>query len=322
MRISVVIRTLNEAVHLGDLLSMISQQQTAGWDIETIVVDSGSTDGTLQIAQSYNARIVEITRSEFTFGRSLNRGCASAESDIIVMVSGHCVPVRKDWLSRLCAPLIAGDASYSYGRQLGDDSNNYSERRIFAKYFPEGSKIPQDGFFCNNANSAILTSVWKSNPFDEELTGLEDIELAKRLFADGHKIAYVAEAPVFHHHSESWRQVRRRFEREALALSVIMPEIQLSWIDVARCILSSTFADWRSASRNGVVSTTRADMLRYRVNQYLGSYHGNRAHRTLSREAKGRFFYPDIPRKADQDEWLKPLRRPTPHEGQQPTYQG
>lgn len=318
MRASIVIRTLNEARHLGDLLAMIARQRAPGLEVETVLIDSGSTDGTVEIARAHGARITTITKAEFSFGRSLNRGCAFATGDILVLISGHCVPVDEDWLHNLCRPLVEGRVSYTYGRQIGDDDSNYSERRIFAKYFPETSRIPQEGFFCNNANSALLRSAWDQHPFDEELTGLEDMELAKRLVAAGHRIGYVAEAPVFHHHQESWAQVRRRFEREAIALRSIMPEVHLSRFDVLRFVLASTLGDWRSAHRNGIVSTSRADMLRYRWNQYLGSWKGNHDHRLLSRQAKERFFYPEVSRKADQDEWLKPLRRTSPDEGQQP----
>ena len=95
-----------------------------------------------------------------------------------------------------------------------------------------------------------------------------------------------------------------------------MPEVHLSWYDVIRFVVASTFGDWRSGRRNGVRSTARIDMLRYRWNQYSGSYKGNREHKLLSRQAKERFFYPEISRKADQDEWLRPVRRPSPNEGQ------
>ena len=317
MLASIVIRTLNEARHLDDLLVMIGRQKTAGIRIETVIIDSGSTDGTLEIARKHGCRITQITKAEFSFGRSLNRGCQFAGGDLLVFVSGHCVPVGEDWLQRLCQPLIDGAASYSYGRQIGDDDSNFSERRIFAKYFPDSSAIPQEGFFCNNANSALHRAVWERHPFDEALTGLEDMELAKRLVARGHQIAYVAEAPVFHHHQESWAQVRRRFEREALALQSIMPEVHLSRLDVLRYVVSSVIGDWRSAVRKGVRSTSRADMLRYRWNQYVGSYKGNHEHRRLSQRAKERFFYPQVNEKAAQDDWLGPLRRTSPHESQQ-----
>lgn len=322
MRASIVIRTLNEARHLGDLLRMIARQKTTNMDVEVVLIDSGSTDGTLSIAQDYGARITSISRNEFSFGRSLNQGCAFSTGDILVFISGHCVPVDENWLQNLCQPLIDGVASYSYGRQIGDDDSNYSERCIFAKYYPATSQIPQDGFFCNNANSALLRNIWADHPFDEDLTGLEDMELAKRLVAAGHHIAYVAEAPVFHHHQESWPQVRRRFEREAIALRSIMPEVQLSRADVLRCVFESTLSDWQAARRNGITSTSRLDMLRYRWNQYIGSYTGNHAHRILSKQAKEQYFFPEPARNIDQDEWLKPMRRPLAHEGKQPEGKG
>jgi rhamnosyltransferase len=317
MRTSIVIRTLNEAEHLDDLLMMIARQVTLDMDVETVLIDSGSTDGTIEIAQAWGARITTISKSEFSFGRSLNRGCDFATGDFLVFISGHCVPLDDHWLQNLCQPLMSGTVDYIYGRQIGDDTNNYSERRIFAKYFPETSRVPQDGFFCNNANSAVTRLAWERFQFDEELTGLEDMELAKRMVSAGHKVGYVADAAVFHHHKESWRQVRRRFEREALALRQIMPEVQLSWLDVVRFMVASTWGDWRSARRNGITSTSLPDMIRYRWNQFSGSYKGNHEHKVLSQSAKERFFYPQVTKEADQDEWLKPVRRTAPHESKQ-----
>jgi glycosyltransferase involved in cell wall biosynthesis len=314
MRASIIIRTLNEAQHLDDLLTMIERQETDGIEIETVLVDSGSTDRTVEIARAHGIRITTISKAEFSFGRSLNRGCAFSTGDILVFISGHCVPVDETWLQALCQPLIDGHVAYSYGRQIGDDDSNYSERRIFAKYFPDSSAIPQEGYFCNNANSALLRSAWEDQPFDEALTGLEDMELAKRLVARGHKIGYVAEATVFHHHQESWPQIRRRFEREAIALRSIMPEVQLSRLDVVRFLVASTLGDWRAARLNGVTSTSRREMARYRWNQYLGSFKGNQEHRVLSQQAKERFFYPHTSEKADKDEWLRPVRRTSPNE--------
>lgn len=317
MRASIVIRTLNEAQHLDDLMQMIAGQKTDGFEVEAVLIDSGSTDGTVTIAEAHGARITTISKSEFSFGRSLNRGCDFATGDFLVFISGHCVPVDAHWLQRLCQPLIDGTVNYTYGRQIGDDTSNYSERRIFAKYFPDTSQVPQEGFFCNNANSAVTRTAWERFRFDEDLTGLEDMELAKRMVQAGLKIGYVANAPVFHHHQESWRQVRRRFEREALALRQIMPEVHLSWADVARFTTASIWADWRAARRNKITSTTLMNMARYRWNQFTGSYKGNHQHKALSQSAKERFFYPQVSKKADQDEWLKPVRRTSPHESQQ-----
>jgi glycosyltransferase involved in cell wall biosynthesis len=292
VRLSLVIRTLNEARYLGELLEGIAAQSTDGLGHEVVLIDSGSTDGTLEIAQRHGCRILHITHEEFSFGRALNRGCQAAAGDILVITSGHCVPADRQWLQKLCQPILDGVADYTYGRQLGGPDTHFSESRIFAKYFPAHSAIPQKGFFCNNANSALSRAAWERLRFDEELTGLEDMELAQRLVRGGGKVGYVADAAVYHHHNEQWRQVRRRFEREAIALQKIMPQVHFSLLDVARYTPQSVYKDLCHALRNGARAKA-LDVLRYRMNQYWGTYKGNHEHRRLSRADKEKYFFPD-----------------------------
>lgn len=295
MVVSIVVRTLNEARHLPDLLAAIAAQDSAGLEVETVVVDSGSSDGTQQIAQQAGCKLVHITRDEFSFGRSLNRGCEAASGDIFVMISGHCVPTDRQWLRQLCGPIVDGAVQYAYGRQIGGTESRFSECRIFEKYYPLKSRVPQQGFFCNNANSALARSAWQVHRFDEELTGLEDMELAKRLVAGGGKVGYVAEACVYHYHLESWVQVRRRFEREAIALQKIMPQIHVRRRDTLRYILSSIRHDLRHARAEGAALRRLPEIARYRLAQYLGSYLGNHEHRRLSHAEKDLYFYPAKP---------------------------
>jgi len=290
MLASIIIRTLNEAVHLDSLLQSIASQR--GIDREIIVVDSGSTDGTLEIAARRGCSIRHITREEFSFGRSLNIGCEAAVGDILVLVSGHCVPTGETWLENLCRPIVENRAEYSYGRQIGGPDSHYSECRIFAKYYPTQSRIPQVGFFCNNANAALSRTAWLRHGFDEDLTGLEDMDLAKRLVATGSKVAYVAEACVYHYHNETWKQVKRRFEREAIALQHILPQIHIRNWDFLRYVVSSIWLDWRSAWNEGRFAETCMDIVRYRFWQYWGSYRGNHDHRKLSHAEKEKYFFP------------------------------
>lgn len=292
-QISVVIRTLNEAVHLEDLLLGIAAQQTNGLFHEVVLVDSGSTDGTLEIAEKHGCNIHHISREEFSFGRSLNRGCEAATGDILVITSGHCIPVDPHWLQRLSQPILEGVAEYTYGRQFGGPETYYSESRIFAKYFPEQSQVPQKGYFCNNANSALSRTTWEKFRFDEELTGLEDMELAKRLVADGGKVAYVADAGVYHYHSENWAQVKRRFEREAIALQQIMPHIHMQHHDLLRYITTSIWKDWQKAWQQNEWRRHASNIAKYRYFQYSGSFKGNRDHRKLSHREKEKYFFPD-----------------------------
>jgi rhamnosyltransferase len=326
MRASIVIRTLNEARHLPACLAMIAAQQAPDLTIEVVLVDSGSSDATVEIARAAGARITLIAKAEFSFGRSLNRGCDAATGDILVFLSGHCVPVDTQWLARLAAPLVTGQAVYSYGRQVGDAASHFAERRIFAKYFPGQSAVPQDGFFCNNANAAILRSAWAAHRFDESLTGLEDMALAQRLVGQGARVGYVAEAAVFHHHAETWVQVGRRFEREAIALRAIMPEVTLTRADVVRYVATSVWLDWRAAARLGQWRRHAWPILRYRLAQYAGSWRGNHHQRRLSQAEKDRFFYPSVKESDPTHAWLDPRtpphHRPSADESQQPAGQG
>jgi len=291
-RVSIVIRTLNEAVHLEELLQGIAAQQFEGGTYEVVLVDSGSTDGTLEIADRYGCHIYHITREEFSFGRSLNIGCEAANGEILVITSGHCAPTDKHWLQRICQPLLDGKAQYCYGRQVGGGNSHFSESRIFFKYYPEQSRIPQTGYYCNNANSALLRSAWEGYRFDEELTGLEDMELAQRLVRDGGQVAYVAEAAVFHYHNETWSQVRRRFEREAIALQKIMPQVHVNLFDTVRYIAIGIWKDWCCARRTRVWRAKAVEIMLYRWNQYFGSYNGNHENRKLSHAEKEKYFFP------------------------------
>ncbi|EAR21656.1 glycosyltransferase [Nitrococcus mobilis] len=316
MLISIIIRTLNEARYLDDLLKAVKRQEANGHESEVVLVDSGSTDGTLEIAQRHGCRIYHITREKFSFGRSLNIGCQAAHGDVLVFISGHCVPTGPEWLQNLCQPVIDRKVAYAYGRQVGDDSSCYSERRIFAKYFQPVSAIPQEGFYCNNANSALGRGAWLQYPFNEELTGLEDIDVAKRLVQAGHKIGYVADACVFHHHQESWSSVRTRFERESIALQTIMPELQLSRRDIVRYIVSSILMDWHSAFRNGQFVPSWLEIVKYRVMQYWGAYRGNHERRILSRQQKEIYFYPSISERVNFNDCFQSYRRAAANESE------
>lgn len=291
--ISIVLRVLNEEKHLDALLRGIHVQRV-DMPFEVVIVDSGSTDRTLDIARAHNCRIETIRKKDFTFGRSLNVGCRAARGDWLVFVSGHCIPADETWLARLVAPLLAGEASYSYGRQVGGEGTKFSERQLFAKYFPADAALAQGGFFCNNANAALARDVWEQFGFDEELTGLEDMELAKRLVSSGRKVAYVPTSTVFHLHDETWRQVKRRYEREAFALRKIMPEIHVDLLDVSRYLVSSVWYDLVSASQWSSRFSRLFEIVAFRAMQYWGTFRGNQSHRELSRKLKEKYFYPKL----------------------------
>lgn len=290
---SIIIRTYNEAKWLGAALEGCRSQNSREFSYEIVIVDSGSTDETLEIAERHGCRITHIEKSEFTFGRSLNVGCAAARGRCLVFISGHCIPVGQQWLSDLIRPLSAGEVVFTYGRQMGrPDITKFSEEQLFRKYFPEHSAVPQEGFFCNNANSALLADIWRRYRFDEEVTGLEDMVLAKQLVERGLMIGYVAEAAVIHLHEESWSKVKTRYEREAVALQDIMPEVHIRFRDFLRYVVVAVMYDWSEALSQRVFMREAGGILMFRLMQYWGAYKGNNNHRKLSQSRKDRYFYP------------------------------
>lgn len=293
MKTSIIIRTYNEERYLKQLLEGIEAQSIGPELRETIIVDSGSTDSTIEIANSFTTKIVNIKKEEFSFGRSLNIGIEAASGDAMVLISGHCVPASPDWLAELLQPFKDSETvGITYGKQLPGPETFFSEAQIFAKYFPASELPSQSKFYCNNANAAVRKEVWERYKYDEELTGLEDMHLAKKATTDGLTVQYAPRAPVFHYHHESWRQIKRRFEREAIALKAIMPELHVTFLDAIRYWFAGVLGDYSAALSERKLCQNLLSVPKYRLCQYYGSWKGNRQHRRLSKKKKERYFYP------------------------------
>jgi glycosyltransferase involved in cell wall biosynthesis len=287
---SIVIRAYNEEKYIGRLLTGIMQQ--AFKDFETILVDSGSTDGTVAIASQFPVKLVTITPEEFTFGRSLNRGIEAAEGEFIVITSAHCYPVYPDWLERLIAPFSDPDVAVSYGKQRGDETNHYSEHQWFRKYFPDAS-IPRQGHpYCHNANAAIRQDVWEKHPYNENLTGLEDLAWGSWAMEQGYAISYQAEAEIIHPHDESLGQVYNRYRREAIAMKQILPQSRFTLWNFFRLTVDMAAADVFQAYREQVLRKHFFSVFWFRLMQYWGTYQGYRYSGKIDAQLHQQFYYP------------------------------
>ena len=300
--ISIVFRALNEEKFFEQaILACKSQVLDDGLQVEIVLVDSGSTDTTLEIARRHDLKIVHIPKAKFSFGRSLNWGCEAASGDYLAMISAHCIPANDRWLQNLVQPLINGEAEYSYGKQIGDDHNKFSEKQLFAKYFGNQDRIQNEDFFVNNANSCVVRSAWERHRFDEEVTGLEDMVLGKAIIQDGAAIAYCADAPVVHIHEETWAQVRRRYYREALVVRKVLPEVQLGLGDALRYTFAGISNDIWAALENKCLLSKLGEIIAFRTMQYYGSYKGHNELRRLSRKQKEAYYYPVVDRKTRRE---------------------
>lgn len=292
MTCSIIIRAYNEEAHLGKLLDGIRQQETA-YPIEVILVDSGSTDATVRIAAERGARVLHIRPEEFSFGRALNLGCRAATGDILLFASAHVYPVYTDWIARMLAPFADPKVALVYGRQVGDHRSHYAEHRVFAKWFPPESNPVQTIPFCNNANAAIRRTHWEQRPYDESLTGLEDLAWGTQALREGYYLAYEAGAVIVHVHEETPRKIFNRYYREAIAFKRIVPEARFGLWDFLHLTTSNILSDYWAALREGVLRKNGRSISAFRLMQFWGTYQGYRFVGTLSRSLRARFYYPN-----------------------------
>jgi glycosyltransferase involved in cell wall biosynthesis len=289
-RVSIVIRAFNEEKHIGNLLQAIKDQSLQ--DYEIILVDSGSTDQTLAIASRFPVSVLHIKPAEFTFGRSLNMGLAAAQGEIAVLASAHVVPSDKHWLERLVAPFADPKTAIAYGKQRGGTGSKFSEARHFIRWFPDISDFNQPHAYCNNANLALRLRLWREQPFDETLTGLEDLAWSSALREQGYKIAYVTEAGVTHLHDESSTQIVNRHRREAIALKRILPKSRFTLWHFASLYVRSAVSDFGTAIRQHVFLREALGIISFRFLQYLGTYRGYHDPVDPSLALKRVFYYP------------------------------
>jgi len=295
---SIVIRCYNEERHIGRLLSGILEQTVK--DVEIIVVDSGSTDATLSIASKFPAKILHIKKEDFSFGRALNIGCRVASKEHIVIISAHCYPIYEDWLEKMITPFADSNIALVYGKQRGGETTHFSEHQIFKKWYPDKqSSDSQKHPFCNNANSAIRKALFNKIEFDEELTGLEDLDWGNKIISLNKNIAYSSDAVVVHLHDESAKQIRNRFFRESYALKKVFPEEHFTILDFFKLFFKNTTNDFRVAFYEGKFFFLFLSIINFRLNQFYGTYRGFQIEDRISSELKQHFYYPNSNDKED-----------------------
>ena len=298
MNCSLVIRAYNESAHLGRLLEGITHQTIK--DVEVILVDSGSSDSTVAIAESYGVRVVHIPPEEFTFGRSLNLGIHTATREFVVIASAHVYPVYPDWLESLLRPFEDKKVALAYGKQRGHVTAIFSEQQILMQWFPDVSQPHQGTAFCNNANAAIRRSLWEKNPYDESLTGLEDLAWAKWAKEQGYAIAYMAEAEVIHAHDETPRGVFNRYRREAMAFKQIHPEAHFNLYDFVRLTTTNILSDLWHAAREHALWMSLASIFWFRTMQFHGTRMGYRESGLVTAQLRETFYYARERKKKDE----------------------
>lgn len=218
-KVSCVLPTLNARRYVEDLTAALDRQSTPVHEL--IVIDSASEDGTAAAFDQAGARVVEIRREDFGHGTVRNLGAREASGNVLVFMTQDAVPADDAWLAQLVRPLASGEAAASFARQLARPDASPLERYARGTNYPdEGRIVSQDDVpklgvraaFFSNSCSAVRADVFADlDGFPTELIMNEDMLFAVHLLREGHRIAYAADARVWHSHAYGLRQTFARY---------------------------------------------------------------------------------------------------------------
>lgn len=206
--VSVVIRTFNEAKMLGLVFDALATQ--SGPTPDVILVDSGSTDGTTEIAAERGATIIRTAPEQFSYGRALNIGFEASQTEFVVALSGHAVPAHPQWLETLLGCFQEASVAAVASRLVPYPKTALHNYWLSLPFFLYRTHRRNALWLFWNTATAYRRQAWTRLPFDEAMPGCEDREWAIRAIAHGCDVAYEPAARVWHSHDESYARFLRR----------------------------------------------------------------------------------------------------------------
>ncbi len=229
--VSVVIRSFNSADTIEATLQSVRSQTVPA---EIVLVDSGSTDETVALATPYVDRLVTMRKSDFSYGRALNRGFEVAGGEILHPLSSHCTFQHERHLERVLELHLDSRVAATNGESVSPWHGALTGP-IFVSQWPT-PKLLWWGF--SNHSSSVRRSVWAQVPFDEDLLACEDKEWAQRVHAadPSWTIAFdpMLRVPAGHRTRQGRKLVYRRGYIEGYGLQSILPDVALSVPTVLR----------------------------------------------------------------------------------------
>ncbi len=222
-KVGVVIPTLNASHHLKRCLSPLIKSPL---NPSLLVIDSSSSDDTVEVARELGARVEIIPQKNFNHGLTREMGRKLLDVDIVLMMTPDAYPEDETLVEKLVAPIIDGAADISYARQKPHQGAS------FFGAFPREFNYPNQGnirgeedrekygallYFCSDSCAAYrMEALDRIGGFSSVLLGEDTVATAK-ILQNGGKIAYVAEAIVYHSHDYSLVQEFKRYFDTGLA---------------------------------------------------------------------------------------------------------
>lgn len=222
--VSIVIPVKNGDYWLEQTLTALLSQELDK-PFEIIVIDSGSTDASLDIIKRHPVQLIQIDPKSFNHGTTRNLGVQAAKGEYVVMTVQDARPADNQWLKNLLAGFDEGSVAGVCGQQIvaHDLDKNpiewfrpISPPGIVKYHFPdfkEFEKLPPDKKrqICgwDNVTSIYRTRALLDVPF-RETSFAEDALWAMDALKKGYKIVYNTAARVYHYHIEEPQYTVRR----------------------------------------------------------------------------------------------------------------
>jgi O-antigen biosynthesis protein len=258
---SVVIPVLNGEEHLPALLAALERE---GAD-EVLVIDSGSSDRSVEIARAAGVDLIEIAPSEFGHGRTRNLGAERTSGELICFLTQDAEPIP-GWLEahreafRL-APRVG--AAYGPHLPLADTSPMIAREltEFFRGFSPDGTPVVQhvdDHVFLSNVNASYARACWAEIRFPD-VDYAEDQAFARAMLDAGWLKVFHPDAAVLHAHDYSPREFMRRYFDEYRGLRETIGHVEdMSPRTVASVTRRQLAGDLRWMREQGWSPTRRA----------------------------------------------------------------
>ena len=170
-----------------------------------------------------NCKVYHLSKLEFDHGATRNRGVAKSKADYFVMMTQDADPADEYLLENLLRPLVEGKAAVSYAKQLPKTDCKPIERYTRGFNYPDESVIKGEEdvkrlgiktYFCSDVCAAYNRQTFTDlGGFVKRTIFNEDMIYAAKAVKAGQKIAYCADAKVYHSHNYSAKeQFHRNFD--------------------------------------------------------------------------------------------------------------
>jgi rhamnosyltransferase len=120
--ISVFVPTYNGRKYIDECIkAILAQELPNNYGLELLVIDSGSTDGTLEVLQNYRdrLRLQQIPNSEFSHGGTRSKAAHMAKGEFVLFLSQDATPASDRWLINMLEPFfVSPQVGCVFGRQI------------------------------------------------------------------------------------------------------------------------------------------------------------------------------------------------------------